>query len=136
MILSINTSEKLTKISLLDKDFSIISEKECTLNAELSERLLFEVEQLLKNEGMGKSDLSRILVNEGPGSYTGLRIGITTANFLAFSLGIPVLAYELRPECKKTPTDNKTASNMDKFINPVLPYYNQPPHITKPVLPS
>lgn len=136
MILAIDTSEKLTKIYLLEDDFSVISGKEYTLNGELSERLLLEIDKLLKAMGKNKKYLSKILVNEGPGSYTGLRIGVTTANFLAFSLNIPVFSYKIDQKSKKIKILKKRLLDVDKFDSPVLPFYNKPPHITKPVLPS
>jgi tRNA threonylcarbamoyladenosine biosynthesis protein TsaB len=133
MIFFIDTSEKITKLALYKDGFSKVSEKNCTLNSELSERLLSEIDQLLKQSGCDRISLSKIFVAEGPGSYTGLRIGVTTANFLAFSLDIPVFKYNLN---EKNSEMKKRALDVDKFITPVLPYYKTPPHITKPVLPS
>ena len=55
-----------------------------------SEELLPNIAQLLKSAGLEKSDLNRIVVSRGPGSFTGLRIGLATAMGLAESLGIGV----------------------------------------------
>lgn len=51
-----------------------------------SERLMPAIAGLLDNVGLGPGDLDRIAVAEGPGSYTGLRIGVTIAKMLAWTL--------------------------------------------------
>jgi len=48
------------------------------------------VEQLLQKHKLNLSDLTEIEVNAGPGSFTGLRVGVTIANTLAYLLKIPV----------------------------------------------
>jgi tRNA threonylcarbamoyladenosine biosynthesis protein TsaB len=56
-----------------------------------SERLLALVDEALVGVGVEKGDLDGIAVTRGPGSFTGVRVGIATAKGLAFALGIPVL---------------------------------------------
>jgi tRNA threonylcarbamoyladenosine biosynthesis protein TsaB len=56
-----------------------------------SVRLMPSIEQLLKDTGIKPVDLDRIIVAEGPGSYTGVRIGVTVAKTLAWSLNIPIV---------------------------------------------
>lgn len=48
------------------------------------------IDQLLKENKLQLSDIGSIEVHTGPGSFTGLRVGISIANALAFSLKIPV----------------------------------------------
>ena len=55
-----------------------------------SERLLPNVEALLAAAGMKISEVAAVAVSTGPGSFTGLRIGLAAAKGLAFSLGIPL----------------------------------------------
>lgn len=48
------------------------------------------IDELLKKHDLTPKDLMEIEVNEGPGSFTGVRVGVSIANALAFGLGIPV----------------------------------------------
>lgn len=57
-----------------------------------SELFIPELDSLLKRNNLGRSDISDIMVAIGPGSYTGVRIAITIAKVISFSLGIPLFA--------------------------------------------
>jgi tRNA threonylcarbamoyladenosine biosynthesis protein TsaB len=48
------------------------------------------VEQLLKDHNLTLQDITEIKVNSGPGSFTGLRVGVAIANTLSFLLNIPI----------------------------------------------
>ncbi len=63
---------------------------ETTAHQRASQKLLPEIQKLLKKEGKTLKDLTEIEVNPGPGSFTGIRVGISVANALGFTLGIPV----------------------------------------------
>ena len=53
-------------------------------------RVLLDVDDMLREAGLEARDLDRIAVGTGPGSFTGLRMGLATARALAFSLELPV----------------------------------------------
>lgn len=55
-----------------------------------SQLLIPLIAEILKKNGFQLKDISKIIVNTGPGSYTGLRIGIAVANVFGWYLGIPV----------------------------------------------
>lgn len=59
-----------------------------------SQNVLKLINQLLKSKKIKLSDLEEIKVNEGPGSFTGLRVGVAVANALGFALKIPVNGKE------------------------------------------
>jgi tRNA threonylcarbamoyl adenosine modification protein YeaZ len=60
-----------------------------------SEELLARIAELLERSGVERSELSRIAVSNGPGSYTGIRIGLATAMGLASALEIPCVGISL-----------------------------------------
>lgn len=55
-----------------------------------SRKLLPFIDEVLKKNGKTVKDLTEIEVNVGPGSFTGLRVGVSVANTLGWSLNIPV----------------------------------------------
>ncbi len=57
-----------------------------------SEHLLPEIESLLQQAGCAKDELELIAVTKGPGSFTGLRIGMSAAKGLSYALGIPMVS--------------------------------------------
>jgi len=59
-----------------------------------AERLHVFIEEIIKEAGITFQDLSAIAVSQGPGSYTGLRIGVSAAKGLCFALGIPLTAID------------------------------------------
>ncbi len=57
---------------------------------EKSQKLLSFIDELLKKQGMKIEEISEIEVNRGPGSFTGLRVGVSVANTLGWVLKVPV----------------------------------------------
>jgi len=85
MELYIDTSGKDTILVKIDgKKFETNARKE------KSQKLLAFIEECLKNVGKNAKDIKNIKVNTGPGSFTGLRVGVSVANALGFTLNIPV----------------------------------------------
>lgn len=48
------------------------------------------IEKVVRNNNLMLNDVNEIFVNRGPGSFTGIRVGVSIANTLAFTLGVPV----------------------------------------------
>ena len=88
-ILAIDTSNQLLGVALL-KDDQVIGEIITNVAKNHSIRLMPAIEQLMKDVAMTPDQLDKIVVAKGPGSYTGVRIGITTAKSMAWALNIPV----------------------------------------------
>ncbi|HLC38765.1 MAG TPA: tRNA (adenosine(37)-N6)-threonylcarbamoyltransferase complex dimerization subunit type 1 TsaB [Patescibacteria group bacterium] len=91
-----------------------------------SENLLIRIDQLLSKNKVNLKDLKTIIVNHGPGSFTGLRVGISCANALAESLKIPIIGIKNEKNILKM-----TQAGFIKFKNhkfsknrQVLPFYN------------
>ncbi len=69
-----------------------------------SENILSLIKKILEENKIEPKDLNEIKVNPGPGSFTGIRIGISIANALGFALGVPVngkIGGELNPVYNK-----------------------------------
>lgn len=58
-----------------------------------AEELLWNIDNLLKRNRIDKSELTQLAVSAGPGSFTGIRIGLATTMGIAASLGIPIAKY-------------------------------------------
>jgi tRNA threonylcarbamoyladenosine biosynthesis protein TsaB len=70
----------------------LVGQSELRLDKSHSTHLTVLVEQLLANTGHALTDLAAVAVSDGPGSYTGLRIGAAAAKGLCFALDIPLIA--------------------------------------------
>ena len=89
-IIYINTSNnKQTLVELKEKN-KIIDKEISSSKLEKSEAVLPLINELLKRNNLKISDIDGIEVFEGPGSFTGLRVGVSIANALGFLLGLPV----------------------------------------------
>ena len=93
MILLIDTSNKESLLVLAEKD-RIVKKVAFSSDLEQSEKLLPSIKKLFIDCKISEKDLEAIAVIIGPGSYTGLRVGVATANSLAWSYGIPVIGID------------------------------------------
>ncbi len=88
-VLSIDTSNYSLGIALLDET-KVIGEYITNLKKNHSVRVMPAIEILMKDCDITPADLTKIVVAKGPGSYTGVRIGVTIAKTLAWTLNIPL----------------------------------------------
>ena len=91
MIITMKTASMETELSLLDDSGKQINHELWQSGRQLSEDLLVHVESLLADSKSNFDDLAGIIVFEGPGSFTSLRIGLTVANTMAYSLTLPIV---------------------------------------------
>ncbi|OCA88705.1 tRNA N6-adenosine(37)-N6-threonylcarbamoyltransferase complex dimerization subunit TsaB [Bacillus sp. FJAT-27225] len=89
-ILAIDTSNYPLGVAVTDGD-RVIAEYITNLKKNHSIRIMPAIELVLHEAGLKPADLDRIVVAEGPGSYTGVRIGVTVAKTMAWSLNIPLV---------------------------------------------
>lgn len=89
-ILAIDTSNYVLGISIIDEN-QVIGEYITNIKKNHSIRVMPAVEALMKECDVKPSDLTKIVVARGPGSYTGVRIGVTIAKTLAWTLQIPLV---------------------------------------------
>jgi len=89
-VLGFETSTPVCSVALADAD-RVLGEYTLELGGHHSERLLPMSERLLQDAGIGISELEGVSVASGPGSFTGLRIGMSTAKGLCLALDFPLL---------------------------------------------
>jgi len=90
-ILCIETSSKFCSVSLIEKN-KIVASKRIEIEKSHSEFILVLIDSILKEQNILLTQLSAVAVSKGPGSYTGLRIGVSTAKGLCYSLDLPLLS--------------------------------------------
>lgn len=88
-ILSIETSSDLCSVALLNEDQTFFS-FDIRQKHVHSEKLILMIGSLLKTADVKLEDTAYIAVSMGPGSFTGLRIGLAAVKGLAFGAGIPI----------------------------------------------
>jgi tRNA threonylcarbamoyladenosine biosynthesis protein TsaB len=93
-LLHIETSTKVCSVAL-SLDGKLIRVKESNeLEYSHGENLTLFIASVLEDSKVSLNDLAAISVASGPGSYTGLRIGVSTAKGLCYALGIPLIAVD------------------------------------------
>ncbi len=93
-ILNIETATKNCSVSLA-KDGQTIALKElATENFSHAEKLHVFIDEVLSQAKIKLQDLSAVAVSKGPGSYTGLRIGVSSVKGLCYALNIPMIAVD------------------------------------------
>lgn len=91
-ILAIDTSTMLGGVAVLDEAEGLIIETRLNVKTTHSERLMGEVDHALKQAGLGISHIDVFGVAIGPGSFTGLRIGVSTVKGFSYATGKPIVS--------------------------------------------
>lgn len=89
-ILGINTATTNLSIALIDQN-KVLAEKTIQAATAKAEQLIPWVQELLQKAGLKLADLEGVGIAQGPGAFTGLRIGVTTAKTLSQMLNIPIV---------------------------------------------
>lgn len=108
MILALETATNVCSIALV-ADQKLVVEKNLIEPRAHAQKLGVMIQDLMAEVGLNFSDLEAIAVSKGPGSYTGLRIGVSTAKGLAWAHDVPIIgvnslegmAYTLLEEAKE-----------------------------------
>lgn len=109
LILSIETSTALCSVAL-HREGELLDTIEIKEDGVHSRLLTIMIEDLLEKSGVALSDLSAIAISLGPGSYTGLRIGLATAKGMCFGLDLPLIGLSTlkilaQAKAKDVPSD-------------------------------
>ncbi len=95
-LLAIDASTTGCSVALF-KDKQVVFSLVSRVDRSSAENLTLMIEQVLRFGGVQYADLSAVAVAKGPGSYTGLRIAVSTAKGLALALGVPLISFGTLP---------------------------------------
>ena len=123
LTLCLRTDKPEAELYLYDGE-SFIAEFKWEAHRKLAETIQMKIDELLKQYGYSPQDLEKLCVYQGPGSFTGLRIGLSVANTLAYALNIPISAAEGESWLKEALKNTGSGKA-------VTPKYGSDPHITK-----
>lgn len=128
MILAIRTDRPEAEIGLFALKGTKIAYHTWVAHRELANTLLAEIQKLVQSQRKTWDDLSGIVVFQGPGSFTGLRIGITVANTFAYAQQLPIVGAT----GEEWIATGITRLAEGKSDGTVLPEYGAAAHITAP----
>ena len=127
LILSIRTDKPESEVGLYDGSRQLAYEV-WEAHRQLGTTIHQKIRDLLSSRGKTLHDIQGIICFQGPGSFTGLRIGLTVANTLAYALDVPIVA-EQDPSWLESGIADLTAGTNDRIA---LPEYGSDAHITPP----
>ncbi len=93
-ILNIETATTNCSVSLSKDGATVVLKEDNSLNYSHAESLHVFIDDVLKSANIGRKQLDAIAVSKGPGSYTGLRIGVSAAKGLSYALDIPLISID------------------------------------------
>jgi len=93
MVICLETATNICSVALCDSAGVISVRESSELKSHASGLTIF-IEELLSENGIRAVDLDAIAVSKGPGSYTGLRIGVSVAKGISFAASIPLIAID------------------------------------------
>lgn len=127
IILTIRTDRPEAEIGLY-QDAKQLANHKWLADRQLTKTIHKQIQEMLNKSSINWTDVGGVIIYEGPGSFTGLRIGISVANALAYANDVPAVATGgdkwIEDGLKKL--DQGTSQKI------TLPKYGTPPNITKP----
>ena len=120
LILNIETATEVCSVSLA-KDGKLISKKENNEGKSHASLLTVFIEEIFKETEFSISKLDAVAVSKGPGSYTGLRIGVSTAKGIAYAAEIPLISVStLQAMAIGVSKNYKTVKNEKTLFCPMI----------------
>jgi tRNA threonylcarbamoyladenosine biosynthesis protein TsaB len=127
IILAIRTDKPEAEVYLFDFNKKL-AEVKWQAHLKLAETLNTKIEEILNMLSISYDDLDGVTIYKGPGSFTGLRIGMSVANALAYAQNIPIVA-RAGGDWVKQSIDDLQKNRSDKIA---LPEYGAPARTTTP----
>jgi tRNA threonylcarbamoyladenosine biosynthesis protein TsaB len=127
IILALRTDAPETRMAIFDGD-KRLGHAKWQAHRQLADTIHTRLKEILDESSISLADVQGVVVFKGPGSFTGLRIGVSVANALAYSQNIPIVARGGEKWLEQGIKDLSGGKN-DKIA---LPEYGAPPKTTKP----
>ncbi len=127
LILTIRTDKPEAELGLF-RDSVKLAYSTWLAHRQLAETTHLQIKELLESQSFNLDDLQGIAAFQGPGSFTGLRIGLSVANTLAYSLDIPIVATTGDDWLEQSVQSLQRGHSQQV----VLPEYGAMPNITTP----
>ncbi len=127
LVLTLRTDKPQAEIGLYENEKRILYKK-WHAHRELAETLHTQIAKNLHSLNTDWPDIQGVVVYKGPGSFTGLRIGLSVANALAYAQNIPIIGTSGNGWVEKGIV--KLGQNKDDVV--ALPDYGAPVNITRP----
>lgn len=127
MILALRTDTAMAELFLLDPTGTELAKDIWEAGRNLSTELLGHITSLLRTQKASWTDVSGVIVFRGPGSFTGLRIGVTVANTIAYGQSIPMAGVDGK-QWVATGVSRLAGGHNDVLV---LPEYGAEPNITQ-----
>jgi tRNA threonylcarbamoyladenosine biosynthesis protein TsaB len=128
VIMTLKTASPTTELQLFKPDGNMLLDDVWKSDRQLSSQLLEHLSGLLGRQHLTWDALTGLVVFRGPGSFTGLRIGATVANAIAYAQEIPIVGT-IGEDWVETGLQRLASGESD---TQVVPHYGAPPNITKP----
>lgn len=125
--LTLRTDKPEAEIGLYE-DATQLAYEVWTAHRQLAETIHHKIDNVLKSQGKTLSDINGIVCYKGPGSFTGLRIGLSVANALAYGLHVPIVGIEGKENWLERGLSQIKIGGDNKII---MPEYGAPVHITQ-----
>ena len=118
MILCLETSTAVCSVSLVDNG-NVIALRESLDGQNHAEKITIFIDEVMKEAGVAYKDLDAVATSMGPGSYTGLRIGVSAAKGLCYAMEKPLIAIDTLAAMANGFEDNKTTRQQDNKLEPI-----------------
>lgn len=127
LILTLRTDKPEAELGLFDGE-SELAHMTWAAHRQLAETIHMKIRELLDSQHKRLEDLDGIVMYQGPGSFTGLRIGLSVGNALASSFDVPI-SGQTGDKWRETGIKVLLDGSGEKIV---LPEYGAPVHITAP----
>ena len=115
MILCLETSSVVCSVALVDNS-NVIALRESLDGQNHAEKITIFIDEVMKEANISYNELEAIAVSKGPGSYTGLRIGVSTAKGLCYAMEKPLIAIDTLAAMTEGFLDNNFDNDHDTNI--------------------